>query len=350
MNRNDFDHYEDLSRYWIAEDALRSLDHDLYFSLGTRYHCDAGCHVCYIKDNLAQTGKIASSLFPNNFHNDMWKNVFEYFGSIRTNDDMHYMKHHLPKQWEWYQENGSNMELCITDNAIFRIQNLDLKIKTLGDVSLSTEFLEKVGVEKVVDTLLDLQEKFGILKIKYIDCGNPDIFEQIIKFTADNDLHSCVHHDFRTDERMLVDDKYTEYQNTWVINDNQGLMQIYRESLHLYYDGFYFSSDDASKIWQNPFYVINDKFNPTELMAKMIIAKQEQYKEWKNRVINKKFRDYYNTTQEFKVNEHFNYIPVTMFPRSSTFFYRLEKDGWVRTNLGMIKPTEEVVSLIEKKV
>lgn len=348
MNRDNFDQYEDLSRYWVAEDALRSLDHDLYFSLGTRYHCDAGCQVCYIKDNLAQTGKVAESLFPSTFHNELWKSIFEYFGSIRTNDDLYYMKHHLPKQWEWYQEHGNIMELCITDNAIFRVQNLDLNIKTLGDISLSSEFIEKVGVEKVVDTLLDLQEKFGIEKIKYIDCGRPEIFEQIVKFTENNSLHSCVHHDFRTSERKIVESDYTEYQNTWVINDKDGLMQIYRESLHFYYNGFYFSSDDASKLWQNPFYVVNENFRPEELMTKMILAKQEQYALWKKRVVEGKFKEYYNITQQFKVNEQYSYIPTIMYSKTSKFFYRLEQDGWVRTNLGLIKPADEVVSIIEK--
>ena len=29
MNRDDFDNYENLSEYWMREDALRSLDYDL---------------------------------------------------------------------------------------------------------------------------------------------------------------------------------------------------------------------------------------------------------------------------------------------------------------------------------
>lgn len=45
MNRDDFDNYDNLTEYWMREDALRSLDYDVYFSLGTRYYCDRG----YIK-------------------------------------------------------------------------------------------------------------------------------------------------------------------------------------------------------------------------------------------------------------------------------------------------------------
>ena len=52
MNRDNFDSYKNLSEYWLKEDALRSLDYDVYFSLGIRYYCDAGCKVCYIKKVL----------------------------------------------------------------------------------------------------------------------------------------------------------------------------------------------------------------------------------------------------------------------------------------------------------
>jgi hypothetical protein len=77
MNRDDFDNYTNLAEYWLREDALRSLDYDLYFSLGTRYYCDAGCKVCYIKDNLTQTKNLA--IFPDDLdtlHTE-WFKFFE---------------------------------------------------------------------------------------------------------------------------------------------------------------------------------------------------------------------------------------------------------------------------------
>lgn len=347
MNRDDFDNYKDLDRYWLSEDGLRSLDFDVYFSLGTRYHCAAGCNVCYIKENLLETKDAVDHIFPSVFLEDIWNDVFDHFGSIRTNDDLFYMKHHMPLQYQWYKDHGSMFELCITDNAIFRTLDLDIELKTLGDVSISTDFLKKVGVEKVINALSVLYEKFGIQKIKYIDCGDPDLLTEVIKFTEKYQLHNCVHHDFRTDTRIILDSKYAEYQNTWVFNDNKGLMQVYRESLHLYHNGFYFSSDDASNMLHEPFYVIQEKFDPALLIVNMLRGKQQQYAIWKNRIENRKFKDYYATTLNYRVNDNFTFIPVIMYPSTSRFFYKLEENGWTRTAYGMLKGSS-VIPLIEK--
>jgi hypothetical protein len=146
MNRDDFDNYENLSEYWMREDALRSLDYDLYFSLGTRYYCDAGCKVCYIRENLNETKHLDN--FPDDLEtlHETWFNFFEYFGVVRTNDDLYYLKHHYPKQYEWYKKYGKHFELGITDNAIFRTLQLDdIQLQSIGDISVSTDFVSQLG-------------------------------------------------------------------------------------------------------------------------------------------------------------------------------------------------------------
>ena len=84
MNRDEFDTYENLAEYWLREDALRSLDYDLYFSLGKRYYCGAGCKVCYIAENFKETKNM--DLYHDDldkFH-DEWFNFFDYFGENFT--------------------------------------------------------------------------------------------------------------------------------------------------------------------------------------------------------------------------------------------------------------------------
>jgi hypothetical protein len=52
-------------------------------------------------------------------------------------------------------------ELCITDNAIFRTLELnDLNLQSIGDVSVSTDFIKQVGVEKVLTSIKKLYDKF----------------------------------------------------------------------------------------------------------------------------------------------------------------------------------------------
>lgn len=348
-NRDEFDTYDNLAEYWLREDALRSLDYDLYFSLGTRYYCDAGCKVCYIADNLKQTKGIMP--FPDDIdkYHDKWFEFFDYFGVVRTNDDLYYLRQNFPKHYEWYQEHGHNFELCITDNAIFRLLKLDIKLKTVGDVSISTDFLNDVGVERVLKSVKELYDRHGVQKIKYIDCGHPELFADIIKWANELDLHNCVHHDFRTNNRDILNHAWAEYQNTWVTHEGGRLVQIYRESVHLYYDRFYYSSDDASDLSREEFYSFQDEISIGDFLYNLVAKKQQIYNVTKNYPIEKKFRDYYKITQNFTVNKDFNFIPKFMFPTTARFFYKMVETGWVNTKYGLINPSDKVIPIIEVK-
>lgn len=347
-NRDEFDSYDNLAEYWLKEDALRSLDYDLYFSLGTRYYCDAACKVCYIADNLKKTKGMP---FPEDIekYHDKWFEFFDYFGTIRTNDDLYYLNQKFPKHYEWYQKYGHNFELCITDNAIFRLLKLDINLKSVGDVSISTDFLNDVGVERVLKAVKELYDIHGVQKIKYIDCGHPELFSEIIKWANELGLHNCVHHDFRTQHRDILNHAWAEYQNTWVTHEGGRLVQIYRESVHLYYDRFYYSSDDASDLSREEFYSFDHDINITDFLYHLVTKKQEIYGVSKNFPIEKKFRDYYKTTQNFVANRNFNFIPKFMYPTTARFFYKMEETGWVNTKYGLLKPSDSVIPLIEAK-
>jgi len=352
MNRDDFDNYPDLAQYWLREDALRSLDYDVYFSVGTRYYCDAGCKVCYIKDHLKETKDLSN--FGNDLdkHQEEWFKFFKYFGVIRTNDDLYYLKHNHQKEYEWYQKYGHMFELCITDNAIFRTLELDdINLASIADISISTDFLNHVGVEKVLVACKQLYDKFGVRKIKYIDCGHPELFKDIIEWANKLDLHNCVHHDFRTNHRDILHHAWAEYQNTWVINDDKGLMHIYRESVHLYYDRFFFSSDDATDLTIEPFYQFDNSIDIKAFMVKMLQGKQTLYNLWKNRPIEKRFRDYYTTTMQYIINENFNFIPRIMMSPKAKFFYKLLEEGWIQTPYGLLKSSEsdKIIPIIGTK-
>jgi len=189
-----------------------------------------------------------------------------------------------------------------------------------------------------------------VKKIKYIDCGHPELFKDIIEWANKLKLHNCVHHDFRTNHREILNHAWAEYQNTWVTNDSGKLMQIYRESVQLYYDRFYYSSDAASNILESEFYTFSDRINIREFMFNLIEGKQKRYWELRNKPVEKQFRDYYKATQEFVVNNNFNFIPRIMFPTTSKFFYEMQKDGWIQTKYGLLLQEDNVIPIIERKV
>jgi hypothetical protein len=348
---NNFDTYENLGEYWLKEDALHSLQYDIYFSLGTRYYCDAGCKVCYIKDKLEQVKPLP--IFNNDLDrlDSVWTDFFDRFGELRTNEDVYYLKHNYPKQYEWYKKNAHRFHLCITDNAIFRALRMkELKWAGIADVGVSTDFIAHVGAEKVLTAIKELHELYGVKKIKYVDCGQPEVFADIIKYAESLDLHNCVIHDFRTPHRKLLNHSWAEYQNTWVENTPDGIVQIYRESIQLHYDRFFYSCDDSSNIEVDPFYTFKDEIDINEFLYNLVQKKQAKYKEIQDRPEHKQFRDYYKETQNFIVNPDFNFIPGIMIPPRSRFFYRMIQDGWTNTKYGLFNNmNSSVIPLVERK-
>lgn len=343
---SNFETCTNLNQYWIQQDCLRSLDFDLYFSVASRYYCDAGCKVCYIEKNLKQTKDL--NLYNGVvFRPELWDDIFSYFSSIRTNDDYAYLNKNFPEIYQWYKEHP--MELCVTDNSLVRTLALkDLTIKKFADISISSEFVNSVGSEKVIEYLKRAKE-FGLDKVKIIDCGHSNL-KEIIDWVLENVYNNCVHDDFRV-ERKILDAPWAEYQNTWVEHVDNRLLKINKEAIHLYNNTFYFSSDDASDITINPFHSILVNFHPEEFLCDMIEGKQEQYKEWAKLSSIQKFKEYFTTTENYKVNRDFNFIPGIMFNSHSPFFNKMRNRGWVDTKLGLFDPqyTDEVTSIIGKK-
>jgi len=346
---NNFDGYENLSEYWLKEDALHSLSFDIYFSLGKRYYCDAGCKVCYIKDQLKEVKPLP--IFETDFERleEVWFDFFDYFTELRTNEDLYYLKYNKPQHYAWYKKHASKFQLCVTDNAIFRALRMkELQLGGIADVGISTDFIKQLGAEKVLSAVKELHERYGVKKVKYVDCGNPEVFEEVIKWVDKLGLNNCVIHDFRSPHRKILNHDWAEYQNTWVENTPDGIIQIYRESIQLHYDRFYYSCDDSSNIEVDPFYTFQDKINLKDFLYNLVQKKQAKYFEIQDKPEHKHFRDYYKETQKFKVNNDFNFIPSIMIPPRSRFFYRMVQDGWKQTKYGLFDSGTTVTSLIEQ--
>lgn len=348
MDRNDFDTYDNLSLYWVKEDSLRSLDYDINFSLGKRYYCDAGCSVCYIKNNLAKTKSL------NNYGNDLskyesvWLEFLTLFGSVRTNDDLYYLSQKYKTDYDWYKAHGKLFELCVTDNSLVRtLQLKDVNIKGIADLSLSTTFAKQVGVDKLLDYVKEAHDRFGVTKIKYIDCGNPEILEPIIEWGYNNKLYNCVHSDFR-EERKILNHPWAEYQNTWIETTKDKVIRVNKEALHLYYNNFFYASDDACDLSVDPFYVLSEQFDMKQFLFSVIKGKQNLYKEWINHSSNERFKEYFATTLKTTVNENYNFIPNIMYNQECDFFNAMEHYGWQKTPYGLHTGELPVISILSK--
>lgn len=345
---------KELDKYWIEVDTLKTLESDMYFSLGSRYYCAAACEVCYIHKNLSSVENKGLE----NIYNpitleleDLWKGIFNYFYTIRTDDDMHFYKYNLPTQYAWYIKNAPNMEYSITDNAIIRYNRLldEVKFKAMASITISSTFANKVKGESLLKALRDINETAPIRKLKLINTSESGSLEPYAQLAEELGISILGHHDFRKG-KVDLEEEWAEEQAHWIDTKEDGqVVQVYGDNtaLHLYYDRFYFSNDGASDLKVKPFhYIKNNKFNPEKLCADTLKGKQESYKNW----VNSSFKEYFKVTQNYKVNYPFNFIPGIMMPSYSKFCAKLIERGWVKVPQGLYREDgKPLTSIMEKK-
>lgn len=357
MIDSNFELASDLSLYWLGQDCLCPVNYDIYFSLGTRYYCDAGCKICYIDKNFKHLKSNLPTYFPEITakHEQFWQDAFSNFMVVSTADDMMFLKLNYPKQFQWYQAHAKDMEYSFTDNAIFRTARMvkDIQFKNTASISISSKFAGSVNQQKLFDALSRIHDVSPIKKIKFVDCGDMGSLRPFIEYAESAGMRIMVHHDFAA-ERRVLEHEWAEEQNTWVDSTELGLVQIQREAPHLFYDRFYFSSDDASDIDEESWWIVDDISKPFDkelLLVKLIEGKQRRYLKWINQTKNQKFQDYFKLTDTYRVNENYNFIPGIMLAPYTRYCNSLLESGWLKTQHGLFKPTEGgvVVPIIEKK-
>lgn len=360
--------YNDHHDYFLRHDALHPLVYDLTFSLTSRYTCRAGCKVCYIGPKL----KAGFKKFPNDVPNyitdedeEFWFDTFKYFYALRTNDDLFYFKNNFPHLFDWYKKNASMFEFGMTDNAFLSQYNIimnEIDLKGLSDVSLSETFLVKANKDgKILKIIKELFAKYDISKFKILateSFGKHPEVTSVIEYLNGRGLNNMIQHDFRYSEnpRFELND-ILEYQNTHILSYNDRTYQIYRECVHLYNDRFFYSVDDASDYNWPSFYILDDKkFKPEKLIAEMLKGKLKLYKGFKDELQDiidpavNKFRDYYLKSQDFIVNDDFNFIPNFMLPANTKFYEQMILNrGFKSTEWGLIKPGARTIPVMDFK-
>jgi hypothetical protein len=341
-----------MEQYWVDTDTLKTIESDIYFSLGSRYYCDAACEVCYIQGNL---DSIKSSGLQNIYKpitielEALWKEVFSYFYTIRTDDDMHFYKYNFPEHYQWYTRNASKMEYSITDNAIIRYSKLlhEVKFKAMASITISSTFASKVQTEYLMKALKEIHSVSPIRKFKLINTSESGSLEPYAQLAKELGISILGHHDFRKG-RVDLEEEWVTEQTSWISTEEGKVVQVYGDNTapHFYYDRFYYSNDGASDFGVVPFHYVEAKvFYPEKFCADLIKGKQLIYNKWKD----SNFKEYFAVTQEYKVNYPFNFIPGVMMPSYSKFCAKLVSRGWVKIPQGLYKEPDSVISIMEKK-
>lgn len=360
--------FDDHHDYFLRHDALQPLTFDLTFSLTKRYTCHAGCQVCYIGHKLKDGFKKFEKDVPAQITDkdeEFWFNAFQYFYALRTNDDLTFFRINYPHLFDWYKRHAHLFEFGMTDNAFITQYNTlmnHIELKGLSDVTLSETFLKKANKDgKILKILKELFAKYNIAKFKviasesYVDC--PEI-TSVLDYLHNRGLENLLHHDFRFSANPRYElNEILDKQNTHVLSYNDRTYQIYRECIHLYNDRFFYSVDDASDYYWPSFYVLDEKkFHPEKLITKMLEGKLSLYNNFKEELKDiddptvEKFKDYYNKSQEFKVNNDFNFIPEFMLDKNTKFYQAMIDDrGFRSTKWGLLKPGEKIIPVVDFK-
>jgi hypothetical protein len=351
---SNFEKVTDFDAHWLVNDCIKSIKRDIYFSIGTRYYCDAGCHVCYIRDNLSEVKNIRNTIYPTitNKMQDLWNEVFSYFDYLRTDDDMMYLKLNHPAQYDWFKQNGHKFEYGMTDNALFRFRALakEIKFSGISSISLSSYFIERVNSEKLDTALKTILESSKIQQIKLINTGNLDVLKKYADYATNLGIEVLFHYDFNGN-RNLMDKDWVETQITWMDSDTDGNMQIYGdEAICLFFDRFYYSNEGSSDKEIKEYSLLKNSFDPEQFLVDLSRGKQLLYKMWAERTKNERFRDYFLTTLKYKFNDGYNFLPGPMMPPFSRYCKKLEENGWVKTPHGLYKPDANGVRSIVNKL
>ena len=347
-------------KYFVQEDNLRSLQSEIVFSILRRYNCWAGCKICYV-DELFETDKTKFARYIPEVitqeQSDKWIKLFENYCAVNTTDDMYWMKNEQPHLFKWYQEHASLINFGqMTDNSFIRSWDIlynDLsEARGCYELTFSDTFLHKVDVDDIITKLKKIEGRFTITHIKFIrstteePTGNAKKFLQYCESSL---LPITTHYNIKVFDTTLLN--RDNQQTSW--GSNQGdMFTVCGETDYFQYDSFFLSLVDSINPDQKPYDTL-DEYNIETHISKHLKAKVELYSRYVRKLVNVSeatmaYKNYFEwVSKSIVVNDNYNYIPSVCLEPYHTPYQQLEKQGWVKTQFGLLKnPTHQTSLLI----
>ena len=349
------------SEYWLSMDSLHNIDHDMFFSPFKKYTCQAGCKICYISEQLDISERVMAKYAPFEItpqKEAMWDFWFDKFDEIGYNDDLVYVKNKFPIIFEWIIKNAHKFKYCMTDNAILRQHELlmhEVLFSGIMDISISDKFLNTSStlLDMITLRLADLISRYKIGQLKFIITdASVDIFDDLIHWAKSNSVPYFIHNNF-TDVTNSNNSPITNY-NDWTLYQHGRLYEIKKETLHLFDDGWFFSTQDATS--DEPFWTMSAETNRSlsMLLCQILVGKQQEYLKFSKTLLpmdsmSTNFKNYFLHATEYVINSDYNYIPYMLVNRTSKFINKLLEIGWINTQYGIYKPDSgNIISILTK--
>lgn len=354
--------------YFLESDAIRNLHSEVIFSLLGRYNCFAGCEVCYTEKHFKQALPNFDKHIPRSIDENLekqWYEIFDHFVTVSSIDDIFWMKHNHPHLYEWYLKHDHIFSWGnMTDNNFIRTQPLfmnELSAETeIYEITFSEDFLKKVKIDEIISMLSALYKRLPIKKIKLIfnsanSLENKNV-ERLYNWTQENGIYTPVHNNFKL-EHEIFDNGIPQMEH--IVNYDEDIFPVCRESDYLQYDGFFLTLIDSIDTERQPYSQFS-QFDRDKHIAQMLQGKLDLYKRWSNlykagKVGNgesgKPYFEYYDwVSNNIVVNQDYNFIPISLLDARNRYYHKLKDNGWIATQYGLLKEnTSAVKPILEVK-
>lgn len=339
--------------YFIRNDNLNSVHTELSFSILRRYNCFAGCKICYIDKDFEKDKSKFSRFIPTEISKELeqeWYKIFKHYRIVSTIDDLFWMKHNQSHLYKWYVDNAHLFHFgTLTDNSFVRnydlFMNELISYKEFPEITFSDAFLLKVDTDEILSKLNIIQNKYGIKLMKLVQT-NLDSHEwqpvkRIIDWSKNNAKEFSIHYDFTKFDTI---DTGQKDQETVFATFNSELYNVCGEIDYLQYDSFFLTLPEATDITSQPYYTIENGFNSHDHLSSHLKGKIKLYSKYSDKLkysINKtkQFYNYFKWVSEHLViNDDYNFIPSLSLKTFHPYHEQLVNDGWISTNIGLIKP------------
>lgn len=352
--------------YFYENDSLLNIHSELIFSILGRYNCFAGCKVCYTQKHFQQALPEFRKFIPAEISIEQeleWFKVFDHFTSVSNIDDLFWMKHEHQSLYKWYIKNSHRFGWGnMTDNNFIRTQPLfvnELSAQTfIQEISFSDSWLDLISIKEITSMLDQLNKRNGIGKIKFILTKGVDSenVKYLFQWIKDNGIENfCSHHDFH---KQTIKLNTNIPQAEHIASFDSDVYPVCRESNYLQNNSFFLTLIEAIDTKNTPYYSFT-QFDSVKHLSNMIKGKVELYSKWVSQkdsgLINdngagQKYFDYYRwVSNNVRVNDDYNFIPIDLLNARHRYYHKLVELGWTITDYGLFKQglNSKVIPLIE---